>query len=204
MTSRNITAPMVAEFVASTVRPFFLFESTFASSTLRLCDGYSDISWNSQTWLGNGWLQGFSDFVEGNDIKATGIDVLLSGVPGAIISLLLTEARHDSRGSIWVGCFDSSRAIVADPYLLFEGALSAPRIDDSSDRSQVVLTYENDLVMLNRSKELRYNAESQAAIFPGDRGFEYVASIQQWKGFWGTKERPREPERTTSTKTNRR
>lgn len=204
MTSRNITSEMVDEFVASTVRPFFLFEGIFASSTLRLCDGYSDLSWDSQTWLGNGWLQGFSDFGEGNEIKATGVDVLLSGVPAAMISLLLTEARHSNRGSIWVGCFDSNRDIVADPYLLFEGALSAPRIDDSSDKSQVVLSYENDLIMLARSKELRYNAESQAALFPGDRGFEYVAAIQQWKGFWGNKEKPKEAESATKTKTNRR
>lgn len=202
--SRDLTGDTVTELTGATFRPFFLFEGIFSSSTLRLWSGFGDLSWDGHTWLGNGWLQGLSDISEGNEISSTGADILLSGVPQSLVSLILSESQHSSRGSVWLGCFDSSGDIVADPYLLFEGVLSSPRIDDSSDQAQVVLTYENDLIMLNRAKELRYNQESQQAIFPTDRGFEYVAGIQKWTGFWGYKEKPKPPEPPKKKKKGRR
>jgi hypothetical protein len=192
--SRSLGGGLVSELTAATLRPFLLFEGVFASSTLRLWTGVGDLSWNGFTWLGNGWIEGFSNFTENNEIRTGGVDIVLSGVPAALVSLILTEARHDSRGSVYLGSFNSSGAIASSPYLLFEGALSAPRIDDSGDATQVVLSYEDDLIMLARSKELRWNNESQQAIFPGDKGFEYVAAIQKWTGFWGAKEKPKPPE----------
>lgn len=188
--SRNLTNDVIAAFTASSVRPFFLFEGIFASSTLRLFSGLGDFSFDGETWLGNGWFKGIGDIAEDNSISAHGVDILLSGVPLSLVSLILSEARHSSRGSIYIGAFDSSWDTIDDPYLLFEGALSAPRIDDSADIAEVVLSYEDDLIMLNRSRELRNNEQSQRSIFPSDKGFQYVESIQKWQGFWGDKEKP--------------
>lgn len=189
--SRNLTSGMVTALTAGTLRPFFLFQGEFLSSTLCLWDGYGDLSWNGLTWLGNGWFRGQSDLTEDGEIKSDGVDINLNGVPSALVSLILTEATHASRGSIWMGCFDSAGSIVADPYLLFTGALSAPRINDSNDTADIVLSYEDDLIMLNRTKELRYNHESQQSLFPGDLGFIYVAGLANWTGFWGNKTDPR-------------
>lgn len=191
--SRDLTAGMVSELTGSTFRPFFLFEATFASSTLYLWDGIGDLSWNSQTWLGNGWFKGLGTVQEDNDVKAKGIDVTLSGVSLSVVSLILTDSRHSCRGKVYLGAFDENEEIVEDPYLLFEGALSAPRIDDSTKNSQAVLSYEDDLIMILRSRELRYNHETQQSLFPGDRGFEYVTGLQKWTGFWGYKEKPKPP-----------
>lgn len=202
--SRELTSGMVAELTASTFRPFFLFEGIFASSTIRLWDGIGDLSWDGQTWLGNGWFKGLSTVQEDNDVKANGIDVILSGVSLSVVSLILTDSRHSCRGKVYLGAFDSDEEIVADPYLLFEGALSAPRIDDSPNSSQAVLSYEDDLIMILRSRELRYNQETQQSLFAGDRGFEYVTGLQKWTGFWGYKEKPKkEKERKKKNKAGR-
>lgn len=188
MSRTGLTSGMVTAISEDIIRPIFIFEGTFASSSLRLWDGYGDLSWNSQTWLGNGWFKGLSDVAEDEKISSKGIDVLLSGVPQSLISLILSEQRHSARGKVWLGCLNSSGAVISDPYMLFEGGLSSPRINDSSDTAQIVLSYEDDLIILQKSKELRYNNESQRALFPLDKGFEYVGSIQDWKGFWGNQE----------------
>lgn len=202
--ARDLTTDMVTALGAPVLRPFMLYEGTFASSTLRLWDGYGDLSWDGKTWLGNGWFSGIGDVANDNDIKANNIDVTLSGVPLALVSLILTESRHSCRAAVYLGCFDAAGAIVADPYLLFEGALSAPRIDDSAQASQIVLTYEDDLIVILKSKELRFNHETQQSLFPGDRGFEYVAGLQKWTGFWGYKEKPKvEPPRKKKNKSAR-
>lgn len=198
--SRALTSGVVTEFTAGTVRPFFLFEAVFTSSTLRLWDGLGDLSWNSATWLGNGWFQGISDVQETGETRASALDITLSGVPLALISLILTEATHSSTGRVWVGVFNSSGAIIANPYLLFSGTLSAPRVDDSPDQADVVLTYEDELVWLQRASELRYTNAAQQSLFSGDRGFEYVLGLEEWKGFWGYKEKPPKPKKPKKTK----
>lgn len=176
---------MISALSSSVVRPILIFEATFYTSTLRLWDGLGNLSWNSQVWLGNGWFKGVSDISETSKITSKGVDIALSGVPQSLISLILNEQRHTARGKVWLGCLDASEAVIDSPYLLFEGGLSAPRINDSVDTSNIVLSYEDDLIILQKNKELRYNNESQKALFPTDKGFEYVASIQDWKGYWG-------------------
>ena len=188
MSRNGLSGGMVTEFEADTIRPIFIFEGTFASSTLRLWDGFGNLSWDSQTWLGNGWFKGMSDVSEDEKLTSKGIDILLSGVPQSLISLILSEQRHTARGRVWLGCLDSSGAVVNSPYMLFEGGLSSPRINDSSDSAEIVLSYEDDLIILQKTKSLRYNNEAQKALFPSDRGFEYVSSLQDWIGFWGNKE----------------
>ena len=188
MSRDGLSGDMVTEFEASTLRPIFIFEGTFASSVLRLWDGFGNLTWDSHTWLGNGWFKGMSDVSEDGKLTSKGIDVLLSGVPQSLISLILSEQRHSARGKVWLGCLDSFGAIVDAPYMLFEGGLSSPRINDSTDTAEIVLSYEDDLIILQKSKSLRYNNDAQKALFPLDKGFEYVASLQDWKGFWGNKE----------------
>lgn len=204
--TRALTSGMQTELSKvspNRIHPFFLFEGVFASSTLRLWDGIGDLSWNSQTWLGNGWLKGFSDVKESGVVRANGLDVLLSGVPQALVSLILTEARHTCRATLRLGCFDDSGAIVADPYILFEGGLSSPRITDSGDSSEVTLSYEDDLVILQKSSDLRWNDASQRSLFPDDRGFEYIPALQSWTGFWGNKTKPKVAKDKKSTKKNK-
>lgn len=188
--SRDLTVGMVSAITAGTVRPALFFEGVFSSSTLRLWTGIGSIVWDSHTWLGNSWFTGMSDVTEDGSISPSNVDIILAGVPLSLVSLILSESTHASTGKVWLVCFDSSNAIVSDPYLLFTGKLSAPRIDDSSDSSQIILTYEDDLIMLQRSPELRNNHETQQSLFPDDKGFEYVAGLANWIGFFGYKVKP--------------
>ena len=200
--TRGLSTDMENALSASTVRAAILFEGVFVTDTIRLWTGYGNLSWDSKTWLGNGWLVGLADITEDGEIRSSNVDIQLSGVPLSLVSLILTQQSHASRGKLWLACFDSSNAIIADPWLLFDGALSAPRIDDSGDVSQVILTYEDDLIMLQRASELRFNHEAQISLFPDDKGFEYVAGIENWTGFWGLKEKPK-PSKSGSKKSSK-
>lgn len=202
--TRNLTSEVQDAIESDYVRPFFLYEGVFASSTLRLWSGTGDLTWNSQTWLGNGWFAGIPVVPENNEIRSNGINVVLNGVPQALVSLILSEARHSSTGRLWLGLFDDNGDIIEDPYLLFEGKLSSPRIDDSADGSEINLSYEDSLIVLQRASELRYNHESQQTLFPGDLGFAYVAGLQNWSGFWGKKQRAKKKSDKTSRKKDKR
>lgn len=189
--SRDLTAAMQSEVQAANVRPVIFAELAFRSSTLRLCNRGYDISWDSQTWLGNGWLRPIRVIPESAELQAGGIQVELSGVDSSLMSLVLSEADQSKTGKIWLGFLDASGAVIADPVLLFKGFLDVPTIDDSAGDSTVVITYESELICLERQKEVRYTHHNLQAFFAGDLGFQYVTTIEDWSGFWGRAEKPK-------------
>jgi hypothetical protein len=69
--------------------------------------------------------------------------------------------------------------------MAFAGRLDVPTIMDGADRCEIQITYESRLIDLNRAREWRYTHESQQQISPGDRGFEYVAGLQEREIRWG-------------------
>jgi hypothetical protein len=74
---------------------------------------------------------------------------------------------------------------VADPVLQFEGRLDVPAIEDGEDTATIAISYESELIDLERARERRYTPEDQAIDYPGDLGFAYVAALQDAQITWG-------------------
>lgn len=205
--SRDLTANMITELLAATNRPIFLFEGEFGDGTLRYWSGTGPISWNGYTWEGNGLLHGIKPAAEVTHIEATGVEIYLAGVSDQVLSLILISAQLGRPGRIYFGFLDNSGAIVSSPYLLFEGRFDQAEIIESAENPMVTLKYESRVIDIERGKDWRYTPESQRIIYSGDKGFDYVSSLQDWKGFWGPKEK--KPEKKDDRKgkpknTNRR
>lgn len=183
--TRNLTAGFITEATANSNRPAIFFEATFISATIRLWTGIGDITWNSLTWLGNGWLGLPSGGDETEELQATGMQILLTGVPQAIISLVLQEIKQGAAGTLYLGFLDSSGAVIADPYPIFIGKADTATINEGIDSASISITYESKMIDFERSKEFRYTLESQRYFFPADTGFRYVSFLQDWTGFWG-------------------
>lgn len=191
--ARALTAGMITELTANTCRPAFFFEAVFESFTLRIWNGVGDISWNSQTWLGNGWFRGFSGARESDDFSRNNLEVHLSGVPDTVLALILAGSKQGAPGKLWLGMLNASRQVIADPYLVYEGKLDIPMLDEGAEDTEVTLTFENEFTSVNRSTDFRWESESQKIFYPTDKGFEYVTATQEWTGHWGPKkQKPRE------------
>lgn len=74
---------------------------------------------------------------------------------------------------------------VVDATKIFSGEMDLPTIEYGADTATVSLNVENRLVRLLHSKEIRYTDQEQKTLFPDDRAFEYVASIQGTTTEWG-------------------
>jgi hypothetical protein len=59
------------------------------------------------------------------------------------------------------------------------------KIDEGPESATIVLSLENRLIALDRSKERRYTHEDQQLSFPGDKGFEFVPDLQDKEIIWG-------------------
>ena len=182
--ARDLTAGIIAQLQAASVEVGVLFEGEFASGWVRLWSGVGTLSWDGKSWSGVGTLLGISGIDETNEIRASGLTVSLSGVPSDLLSAALGDARSGKTGRVYLAFF-SGGSIVADPILQFEGRLDVPAIEDGPDTATISISYESELIDLERARERRYTPEDQAIDFPGDLGFDYVAALQDAQITWG-------------------
>lgn len=68
-------------------------------------------------------------------------------------------------------------AVIADPYLAFDGRLDVPVIDDAGDTCTIAISYESRLIDLEKARERRWTHDDQQIDFAGDLGFEYVPGL---------------------------
>lgn len=182
--ARDLTAGMQAQIVAPTSEPILLFEGVFASGTVRFWTGVGNLSWNGQTWTGSGDLIAISPVTETVEVRANGLTVSLPGIPSSLVSLILGDARSGRAGTVYLG-FLSGGAVVGNPTPAYIGRLDVPTIEDSGETSTISISYESELIDLERARERRYTPEDQAIEYPGDLGFDYVASLQDAEIVWG-------------------
>lgn len=182
---RDLTEAFVGELEAAVKTPVLFYEGDFASGTVRFWSGLGTIAWDGHDWTGAGNLAGVSAIEETGDVQANGVTLSLSGIPSALVSLVLEEARQGLPGTVWLGFLAADGTVVADPAIAFAGRLDVPQIEDGATTATIAISYENRLRDLERAREYRYTDESQKLFHPEDKGFEYVPSLQEWSGTWG-------------------
>jgi len=183
--TRDLTSGMATAVQAGTVYPAILYEGEFddgagGSAFLRLWTGTGTLSWNGFSWTGAGNLIGISGVTESTELKANAFEAWLSGVSSALGAIALTAARKNRYGKLWLAMFNAGNwtTPIADPYLLKRGRFDTSPIDDSGDTAKITVRYEDRLATLSIPKERRYTSADQALRFPGDKGFDYVESLQ--------------------------
>jgi hypothetical protein len=187
--ARNITTAYNNAIKSDTVIPFFATELAFNTGTLRFWNGYGDITMtaggSSNTFTGLGDATGISPIDEQSLIQASGANLVLNGVKSSLISTALSAQYSNRDGKIFLGLFDSSKNVIADVYTLFVGKMDVMVIRESGDTCTIELKLENRLIALERPNLRRMTDEDQKNLFSGDKGFEFIADLQDKELVWG-------------------
>jgi len=182
---RDLSTGVQTAIEQAEVAPILLFEGLFLSGYVRIWSGYGDLSYGGDVWTGVGSLGSISAVQETAEIQANGVTVTLSGVPSEFVSLVLSDSQQGKSGKVFIGFMDVNNALIADPYMMFEGKLDIPAILEERETSVVSITYESRLINLQRPRETRYTHEEQQREFAGDLGCEYVAAMKEVTLTWG-------------------
>ncbi len=187
MSSRTISASLKTALQADRVFPLLLAEMLFDSGALRLWNGEGNLTALGETWTGTGLMLSISPMEETAEIRATGINIVLSGIPSAVVSIALAEDYQGRSASVYVGAFDASTAaVVTDPIKGFEGIIDTMPIEENGETATIVVSVESRLIRLEEAARRRYTAQDQKVEFPNDTGFDHVAAIQDVQIVWGT------------------
>lgn len=183
---RGLTSAMQSAIAGGTVTLALLFQASFTGGTVYAWTGIGNLSWNGQTWQGLGTLISFDQVDETDDVKAQSVILVVKGVSPGDISTALGQLANGQAGLIYLACFDAGGNLLASPRVIFRGRLDIGEIDDSNpDAPQINLTYEHELVDLERPREWRFTHQQQQQLYPGDNGLQYIAGLQDTEITWG-------------------
>lgn len=183
--SRTLTSAMEDASLAASLQPIIIVEIEVNAGFVRAWSGIGDLVFNGNTFTGVGNFGGISAAEETTELKASGLVVSLSGIPAALISTSLGSIRQGLPGTVWLGALNSSMALIADPVIIFKGLVDVPRIEDGGETATISISLESLEVDRERNRVRRYTPQDQLLIDATDRGFEYVAGLQDKQIVWG-------------------
>lgn len=185
--ARSLTAGMLQQITADTLRPFIAIEVDFADGvTTRGWTGYGEIEIDGETYLGLGTFINISTIEESTENKATGISLQLTGVPPEVVATALGEDYQGNPARVYIGALDSDTGVVInDPYNIFTGRVDTMNLTFDSQEARITVSVESRLIDFEKAPDRRFTPEDQKLDFPNDEGLEYVASIQDKQVSWG-------------------
>jgi len=186
--SRDLTSATITNISEATVYPFFAIELNFDSEILRLWTGQGTLTLPDTTqWIGTGTLLDISAIEETAEMAVRGATLTLSGVPSEILSLALSEPYQGRVCNIYFGTFTGGDLTTAPSNFdqIFSGYMDQMNIQDGAETATIELKVENKLVDLERARVARFTSGYQKSIYPSDKGFDFVESLQDRELFWG-------------------
>jgi hypothetical protein len=160
-----------------------LVQLNWPTGTVRCWNGYHDLTWDSQTWIGTGHLGSVGEIGENSDGTANGLSITLSGIPASVLSNALENNSQGQPAKVWFGVIQN-QSFSVDPYLVFDGMIDTASISDEGGSATVTINLEKEMID-DRTTASRYTHEDQQRDFPGDLGLEYVAGLANRQFMWG-------------------
>lgn len=208
---RTISSGFAQAINSRETQPALFFEIHFVSGPVYIWSGYQSIDWNGHTWLGAGGLVNVSTIEESSTVEAKGITISMSGISTDFLSDILLEFQVGLPAIVYLGFFDTTGtesgggygsggygeggygsgagggigSLIPDPVISWSGRTDQPTIEMDGTTATISVNCENRFVEMNVAVDRRYTNEDQQLDFPGDRGMEFVNSIQDVRIFWG-------------------
>jgi len=186
--ARSIGSAFGTQLTSGSIRPFYAVKMNFSSGTLLLATTYTDLIIGGNTYIGSGNILNISPITETSDTKASGVNISLNGLDSSLLSAGLTEDTQGMVVEIYFGLLTTSNnadTIVDTPYEIFSGFIDSMVIQEDGNDSKLKFSVENKLITLEIPTDRRYTDQDQQNLFSGDKGCNFVTSLQDKSVAWG-------------------
>jgi len=186
--SRSIGSAFGTQLTSGSLRPFYAIKMNFTSGTLLLATTYANLVIGGNTYLGSGNILSVAPIIETSDTRATGLEIVLNGLDTSILSAGLTEDTQGMVVEVYFGVLtttDNADVIVDTPYQIFSGFIDSMVLQENGETSNLKFMIENKLITLEIPTDRRYTDQDQQNLFPGDKGCNFVTSLQDKSVAWG-------------------
>ncbi len=181
---RSLHPDLAAEFKKSTLRVGLFCEILYATP-VRFWNGIGNKTWDSKTWTGTGVFGGITAVQERGGALAGSVALSLSGVPSELVSLALSDTAQGCKATVWFAAFDSNWGVIGEPVRMVRGKTDVCKILLGGKTSTISVTVITPMTGLKRVRNFLWTDAEQQRRFPGDKFFEYGASMAERPLYWG-------------------
>lgn len=173
---RSLSTDLQAQISSQQTKTSFLVELGL-SSTIRLTDWYSDVSYNSNSYEAGGSFLTVDSVTETGQLQINEINIGFSNVTNQIRNLVQSGAFTDKTVKIYLAYFNESESLVG-AINYFTGQIRSVSISESIDSSVIAMTVASHWANWNLTKGRHYSDESQKSAYTGDRGLEFATQVK--------------------------
>ena len=177
MTQRGMSTQFSTGLSQKSISIYHLYRGDFPDGTIYFTDLPYDTTYNGNTYSGVGSALGYDSIEEVSGLQANGIRIYFNAANASLLSLLQNQNLIDRPVYVYRGLLDTSNQPVTDPVLVFEGRSDSMKLSEDPDKGamQLVLDCFDENADFERVNGRRTNYEEQQLLFPGDKGFEFIA-----------------------------
>jgi hypothetical protein len=186
--TRSLSTANEAASQAAVIAPVGFVKLEFDSGPVCFHTHLGPITWGGDTYTGAGDLGTIAPVEEDTELARSTLNLTLSGLNAAIVSIALAEHYQGRPASLYLGYLDpATMQLVDTPTLLYKGRMDTASITRNNGEVSVTLSVESRFAAWDRPRVRRYNNADQQARYPGDRGLEFVEQATERRIVWGQK-----------------
>jgi hypothetical protein len=163
-----------------------LCELDFADQSIYVCDGFANLTFLGNTYMGVGDYGTFDVIEESTETIAKTITLTLSGVPGPLLTEAMTQDYQGRAVTLSAGLLDINTLAwidVATPEEIWSGRMDYMTVEIGQGSTTIQLRCEN---RLNREPLVaRFTDLDQQIAHPGDTFLNLVWMIPYATAGWG-------------------
>ena len=173
---RSLSTALQTQVSSTATKTAFLVELGL-STTIRLTDWYSNVTYDSNSYEAGGSFLQVDSITETGQLQVDEINLAFSNITDEVRSLVQDGSFTDKEVDIYIAYFDDSETIVG-AINYFTGKIRNVAISENIDSSSLNMTVASHWSNWNLTKGRHFSDESQQSFSSGDRGFEFAAQVK--------------------------
>tara|TARA_R110000822_G_scaffold169208_1_gene309202 strand:+ start:29 stop:577 length:549 start_codon:yes stop_codon:yes gene_type:complete len=173
---RTLSTALQTQVSSTATKTAFLVELNL-SSTIRLTDWYTNVTYDSNSYEAGGSFLSVDSTTETGQLQINDINIGFSNITDQVRSLVQDGSFTDKRVDVYLAYFDASETIVG-VIQYFAGDIRNIVINETVDSSNLKMNVASHWANWGLTKGRHYSDESQQAFSSGDRGFEFATQVK--------------------------
>jgi len=173
---RSLSSALQTQVSSTATKTAFLVELNL-SSTIRLTDWYTNVTYDSNSYEAGGSFLSVDSITETGQLQVDEINLGFSNVTDQVRSLVQNGAFTDKIVDIYIAYFNSDETIVG-AINYFTGQIRNVSIQENINSSILNMTVASHWANWNLTKGRHFSDESQQSFSSGDKGMEFATQVK--------------------------
>lgn len=173
---RSLSTALQNQVAAAETKTAFLVDLGL-STTIRLTDWYSNVTYNSNSYEAGGSFISIDSATETGQLQIDELNINFSNVTNEVRNLVQNGAFTDKTVEIYIAYFDANESLVG-AINYFTGQIREVSISENVKESVLSMTVASHWANWNLTKGRHYTDESQKLYYTNDRGLEFATQTK--------------------------